>query len=140
MATVVNNDWYSDAKVSDVLTHRLGNAGRLFQAYSTLLGRCIKEPRETCLETDIYESLMTQAHRFSLWDDGFDAEHGGLDTILEESGHLKKTVNYFLSDCAVSLTSLGSSEPRCLVVSLMTKIADLSFLHKSCTKCSPTRI
>jgi len=51
--------------------------------------------------------LCTQAQRFSLWSDGFDAGEGGLDDIITNSAHVQDTVLMLLSALGGSLVEIA---------------------------------
>lgn len=100
-------NWFMD--VEGCSDDRLGLAGRLFETCSNLLRQLIRGPAKNRLDAKVYRFLRTEAHRFSLWGDGFDAKSGVLDKILAESNNLRRTVIYFLHACGTCLISLASS-------------------------------
>jgi hypothetical protein len=105
MAKAIEN-WHTDLEgYSD---DRLGLAGKLFEKCLNLLRQLIKDSAKSQLDAEMYQSLRTEAYRFILWGDGFDAKYGALDEILAESKHLRKTVMYFLNACGTCLISLVS--------------------------------
>lgn len=87
---------------------RLGPAGTVFETCSSLFRLLIKGPAESRLEAKEYRALRTQAQRFALWGDGFDAKHGGLDMILAESKHLRMPVISLLDSTGMCLAKLAN--------------------------------
>jgi hypothetical protein len=89
---------------------RLGLAGTMFETCASLFRLLVRGPAERSLEAEPYRALRTQAQKFALWGDGFDTKHGGLDTILAESKHLRKTVIYLLNSCGICLAKLAGGK------------------------------
>jgi hypothetical protein len=98
--------WY--VRVDRDSSDKLGLAGMLFRTCSNILFHLIRGPAKSDLSANAYDALRTEAHRFSLWGDGFDTKDGGLDEILAHSSNLRQTVIYFLDACGTSLSGLAN--------------------------------
>ena len=103
MAKRIEN-WYID--VDNLYDDRLGLAGMLFEACSSLLSQLVSGPAKTHLDALAYRSLRIQADRFSLWGDGVGAKSGTLDKALSDSKNLRRKLIYFLIGCGTCLANL----------------------------------
>ena len=86
----------SGSKNQEASTNTLGFAGRLFKACFELFSSLARAQAMDKVAEAEKHGICGELERFFLWGEGFNAEGGGLDHILESSAELRINVLSFL--------------------------------------------